>query len=67
MIREKAIELMRGAACSKTITSLLSITLTQAQALKLVRHYVKACPKGKELGNMITQRVLTVTASKRRH
>lgn len=66
MIREDAIELMRGAACSKTEPSLLAVGLTQAVALKLVRHYVKAMAKGSTLGGMVEERVRAVSAHKRK-
>ena len=65
MIREDAIKLMRGAACSKTIPSELAVGLSQAKALKLVRHYVKACPKGAVLGSMVAERVRAVTRDRR--
>lgn len=67
MTREQAIKQMQGAACSKTLPSLLALGLTQAQALKLVRHYVKAMPKGAVLGPMVEERVRSVTAHKRKH
>ncbi len=67
MIREEAIELMKGAACSKTEPSLLAVGITEAVALKLVRHYVKAMPKGAELGPMVEERVRSVTKAKRKH
>lgn len=67
MLREAAIELMRGAACSKTVPSLLSDVLSQAQALKMVRHYVKCCPKGAELGRLVSDRVMLVTKYRRKH
>lgn len=67
MIREEAIKLMQGAACSKTLASSLALYITQAAALKLIRHYVKCLPKGAEIGNTVTQRVLAVTESKRSH
>lgn len=65
MTREEAIESMRGAACSKTEPSLLATGLTQAKALKLVRHYVKCLPKGAVLGDMVRDRVRAVTKLKR--
>ena len=67
MTREEAITLMKGAACSKTLPSELAIGLTQAQALKLVRHYVKCLPKGVTLGLMVAARVQDVTVYKRQH
>lgn len=67
MIREEAITLMKGAACSKTKVSELAIGLTQAQALKMVRHYVKCLPNGATLGHMVAARVLDVTLYKRKH
>lgn len=67
MTREEAIEAMKGCACSKTEDSAMCIGLTQAQALKLVRHYVKAMPKGSELGSAVEERVRSVTAHKRKH
>ena len=67
MTREEAIKLMRGAACSKTLPSELAIGLTQAQALKIVRHYVKCLPKGATLGLMVASRVQDVTIYKRKH
>lgn len=66
MDREQAIEEMKGAACSKTIPSLLATELTQAKALKLVRHYVKAMPKGALLGDMVRDRVRAVTKLRRK-
>lgn len=65
MTREHAIERMKGAACSKTEPSLLAAELTQATALKLVRHYVKGLPKGSTLGGMVEDRVRTVSAHRR--
>ena len=67
MTREEAIKKMRGAACSKTKPSHLALGLTEAQALKLVRHYVKCLPKGSMLGPMVEERVRMVTLSKRKH
>ena len=67
MDREEAITLMKGAACSKTTPSELAIGLTQAHALKLVRHYVKCLPKGATLGPMVAARVQDVTVYKRKH
>lgn len=67
MTREEAIEAMKGCACSKTVESAMCIGLTQAQALKLVRHYIKAMPKGSTLGPMVEDRVRSVTAHKRKH
>jgi len=65
MTREQAIERMRGAACSKTVPSLLAAELTQATALKLVRHYVKGLAKGATLGGMVEERVRSVSAHRR--
>jgi len=67
MNREEAIKRMQGAACSKTKTSHLAIGLSESQALKLVRHYVKAMPKGATLGSAVEERVRSVTLSKREH
>ena len=66
MIREEAIEQMKGAACSKTQPSLLATELTQAAALKLVRHYIKTLPKGALLGDMVRDRVVAVTKIRRK-
>lgn len=66
MTREQAIEEMKGAACSKTRPSLLATELTQAAALKLVRHYVKTMPKGALLGDMVRDRVRAVTKLRRK-
>lgn len=66
MIREDALELMRGAACSKTTPSLLAVGLSQSQALKLVRHYIKCLPKGAILGGMVEGRVRAVTKYRRK-
>jgi hypothetical protein len=66
MIREDAIELMRGAACSKKLPSLLAVGLTQATALKLVRHYVKSMAKGSTLGGMVEERVHAVSMHRRK-
>lgn len=67
MTREEAIKKMQGAACSKTRPSLLALGLTEAQALKLVRHYVKAMPEGSTLGSAVEERVRSVTAHRRKH
>ena len=67
MTREEAIIMMRGAACSKTVISSLAVGLTEAEALKLVRHYIKALAKGAVLGNMVEDRVRAVTEKKRKH
>ncbi len=67
MTREDAIKLMRGAACSKTEPSILCVGFSQAWALKIVRHYVKAMAKGEVLGGMVEERVRMVTAHKRKH
>ena len=67
MNREEAIKRMQGAACSKTKSSHLAIGLTEATALKLVRHYVKAMPKGATLGPMVEERVRSVTIGRREH
>lgn len=67
MTREEAIKKMQGAACSKSTPSLLAVGLTEAVALKLVRHYVKAMPKGSILGPMVEERVRMVTLSRRKH
>ena len=67
MTREEAIKKMQGAACSKTEPSLLAVGLTQAQALKLVRHYVKAMDKGSILGPAVEERVRAVTRDRRKH
>jgi hypothetical protein len=67
MIREEAIKLMKDAACSKTLPSQLALGLTQAVALKLVRHYVRACKKGAELGSLVSERVRDVTRLRRSH
>ena len=65
MTREQAIDKMKGAACSKTIPSLLAAELSQSAALKLVRHYIKCLPKGAILGGMVEDRVRTVSQLKR--
>jgi len=67
MTREEAIKLMQGAACSKTTPSQLAVGLTEAAALKLVRHYVKAMPKGSVLGPAVEERVRAVTIHRRKH
>ena len=67
MTREQAIERMKGAACSKTQPSLLAVGLTEAVALKLVRHYVKCMKKGSELGPAVEERVRAVTIHRRKH
>ena len=67
MIREEAIKLMKDAACSKKTPSLLAVGLTQSQALKIVRHYVKCMPKGAVLGNLVHERVVAVTSLRRKH
>lgn len=67
MIREAAMKLMKDAACSKAIPSELAIGLTQAVALKLVRHYVRSCEKGAELGSLVSERVHAVARLRRRH
>lgn len=67
MIRERAIAMMKDAACSKAAPSELAMGLTQAVALKLVRHYVRACEKGAELGSLVSERVHAVIRLRRRH
>lgn len=67
MNKEEAIARMRGAACSKTARSELAHSLSEAQALKLVRHYVKCLPEGAELGPMVAERVMIVSRHKRTH
>jgi len=67
MTREEAIKQLQGVACSKTEPSHLALGLTEAVALKLVRHYVKSMPKGSILGPMVEERVRMVTLNKRTH
>lgn len=67
MTREAAILKMKGAACSKTEPSLLAVGLTQAVALKLVRHYIKMMPTGTVLGGMVEDRVRAVCKYRRAH
>lgn len=67
MTKEEALSLMRGAACSKEIPSLLATELTQAAALKMVRHYIRCLPKGSVLGDMVRDRVRAVTKLRRKH
>lgn len=67
MTKEEALSMMRGAACSKTIPSLLAVELTQAAALKLVRHYIRCLPADTVLGDMVRDRVRAVTKLRRKH